>query len=440
MNVAPAAPPLRVLFLSSAAKRGGGRRAVWDLMAALRRAGVDVAALVRTRRPGDPPGVHSVRFAFEALLDRLAAATGRDFDLRHVGSILRLARIRRSNADLVHFHVLYGSARAWLSLRSVQRLARRVPTVWTFHDEWPILPGLNVDLHGVVPAERAAALGGTGQPVTRDDPRAQKARRRYLPRLPRPTAIICPSGHLAKLAAEAVQFSGVPIYQVPQALPFLTLPETRLPRTVAREALGLPRDAPLVLMVAENLDEWFKGTALGFAVARQIQTPNVRLVVVGDASPPTLAGMPRTAIHLGYIGDDATLARIYRAADILLMSSLGENFPYVALEALACETPVGAFRVGGLVEIVGQNERGILAAPFDATELAAAIDAVLRDEFRRAAYGARGRHWVEATCDVGRSIEAHLAIYRQAIADFDRPRSATPATGPANRPEGGFAV
>lgn len=419
------APRLRAIFLSSAAKLGGGRRAVWELMGALRRAGVDVTTLVRSRRPEDPPTVRQVRFRFESLFDRLAAVAGRDVDLRHVGSILRLGQIRRSDVDVVHFHVLYGTARGWLSFRSVQRLAQRVPTVWTFHDEWPIMPGLHVDLEGVVPPDRAVAIAGAGQPVMRRDRRAQAARRWYLPRLPRPTAIICPSEHLARLASEAAQFRGVPVHRVAHFLPFLGLPETRLPRSVARRDLGLPADAPLLLMVAASLDEWFKGAALGFEVARRIQTPDARLVVVGDGSPRVMAGLPPAAIHLGYVADDVTLARLYRAADVLLISSLGENLPYVALEALTCETPVAAFRVGGLVEIVGDDERGVLAAPFDVAGLAAAIDALLRDGERRAAHGARGRRWVEATCDADRAITAHLAIYRQAVADFDR-RSTRP--------------
>jgi glycogen synthase len=53
------------------------------------------------------------------------------------------------------------------------------------------------------------------------------------------------------------------------------------------------------------------------------------------------------------------------------MPSLGENFPYVALESLACGTPVASFRVGGLVEILGVDERGVFARPFDADDLAA---------------------------------------------------------------------
>jgi glycosyltransferase involved in cell wall biosynthesis len=193
-----------------------------------------------------------------------------------------------------------------------------------------------------------------------------------------------------------------------------------MPREAARRGLGLPLDAKVVLLIAAHLEDWVKGTALAFDVIRQMRTRNVRLVVVGDAPPETARQIPAAATYLGYLRDDAALARVYRAADLLLVPSLGENFPYVALEALACRTPVAAFRVGGLIEIVGENQRGVLARPFDTGDLAAAIDDVLADKARRDQYGLEGRRWVEEMCDVPRSIEAHMTVYRQAIADFAR--------------------
>lgn len=97
------------------------------------------------------------------------------------------------------------------------------------------------------------------------------------------------------------------------------------------------------------------------------------------------------------------------------MGSPGENLRYVALESPACETPVVAFRVGGLAEIAG-DERGVPAPAFDTAALAAAIDALLLDGGRRASCGARGRAWVEAPCDVDRWVDTHLAIDRRTMA------------------------
>lgn len=415
---------MRVLIVSSAYGSGGGaRRTVSDLMGALSQAGVDVTTFVRARQPGDPPNVRGLRLGIESLLDRIGRGPWVDADARHLGSILRLRRVRAGDFDVVHLHALHGSG-GWISLRAVQQLARRIPTVWTFHDEWPLFPGLRVDLQRTLPPDEIRLALGADLPVYRDHPRVQQARSRLLRRLPRPAAIICPSAHLAGLTAESPHFHDVPVHRVPHGLPFLALPETRVSRSEARAALGLAPNARLVLLVAARLDHWFKGVRLAAQTLGRLRTAHVRILTVGQVPPEIAAQLPPSTTHLGYLRDDAALARAYRAADVTLMPSLGENFPYVALESLACGTPVAAFRVGGLVEILGADERGVLARPFDPDDLAAGVDALLQDAADRTARGARGRHWVEDVCDTERWVQAHLAIYREAMA-------APPGAGPS---------
>jgi glycosyltransferase involved in cell wall biosynthesis len=376
-----------------------------------------VTAFVRAGRPGDPPNVFGLEFGFEGMLNRIDRRPWEDVDARHLGSILRLGRVRTGDFDVVHLHALHGT-RSWVSLGAVQRLARRIPTVWTFHDEWPLLPGLRVDLQRVLRPDQIRLTLGADVPGYRDHPQVQRTRARLHRRLPRPTAIICPSKHLAALTATSPHFQDVPTYHVPHGLPFLGLTETRIPQDAARAALRLPPLVPIVLLVAARLDHWFKGMHLAGEALRRLRTPNAKALVVGRASPEVVAQLPRSALYLGYLRDDAALARAYRAADVTLMPSLGENFPYVALESLACSTPVAAFGVGGMAEIVGSDERGVLTRPFDVNLLAAGIDALLQDGGRRAACGARGRRWVEAVCDVDRWVEAHRAVYQEAMAGF----------------------
>jgi glycosyltransferase involved in cell wall biosynthesis len=398
---------LKVLMLSSAYGSGGGaRRAVWELMRALPPAGVHATAFVRARQPDDPPNVFGLEFGFEGVLTRVDRGLWDDADARHLGSILRLGRVRAGDFDVVHLHALHGT-RSWVSLRAVQRLARRIPAVWTFHDEWPLLPGLRVDLQRILTPDQVRLTLGADLPAYRDHPRAQLARARLHRRMPRPSAIICPSEHLAALTATSPHFRDVPTHRVPHG-----------PRDEARAVLGLPPLVPVVLLVAARFDHWFKGAPLAVEALKRLRTTNVRVLVVGQVSSEVAAQLPGSAIRLGYLRDDAVLAHAYRAADITLMPSLGENFPYVALESLACGTPVAAFRVGGLVEIVGPDERGVLARPFDASDLAAGTDALLQDAGRRAACGARGRRWVEEVCDVDRWVQAHLAVYREAMVRF----------------------
>jgi glycosyltransferase involved in cell wall biosynthesis len=377
----------RVLLIGHGYEGGGAQRTVRELMRGLERAGVGVTTLVPERRPSYPPNVHGFRLRAESLLQPLARLRGAWADLRHLGSILRFARIRAGDFDVVHLHNLRGTRYAAISIRAVRALARRLPLVWTFHDEWPVGPGPAAD-HG-----------------------------HLRPILPQPAAIVSPSRHLLRLADESGLYPGVPCHLVPNGLPFAELAETRLPRAAARRALGLGPDQPIVLIVAARLDDPGKGLALGLEAVGRLRTPAVRVVLAGHGGTARAARAGRPVTHLGYLDDDAALARAYRAADVLLLPSRAENLPYVALEALACGTPVAGFRIGGLPEIAADRGGcGPLVPAFDTAALAAAVDALLADPARRAALGAAGRHWVEATCGARAWIDRHLAVYQEVAA------------------------
>ena len=64
----------------------------------------------------------------------------------------------------------------------------------------------------------------------------------------------------------------------------------------------------------------------------------------------------------------------------MVISSRHDNLPNVGIEAQACGTPVIAFNVGGLPDIVEHQKTGYLAKPFDINDLAQGIDWVLNAE------------------------------------------------------------
>jgi glycosyltransferase involved in cell wall biosynthesis len=88
------------------------------------------------------------------------------------------------------------------------------------------------------------------------------------------------------------------------------------------------------------------------------------------------------------------LASYYQSADILVNPSYSESFGMSLVEALASETPVIATRVGGMVNIVDENETGLLVNREDVNGLAEAMRCLLSDGDLRRQMGKNGRQRV----------------------------------------------
>lgn len=84
----------------------------------------------------------------------------------------------------------------------------------------------------------------------------------------------------------------------------------------------------------------------------------------------------------------AALADVYRAADICAVPSTSESFGMVAVEAMACGTPVVATDVGGLRETVRHGETGYLVSPRAADGFARRLGELAADPERRERFGA----------------------------------------------------
>jgi glycosyltransferase involved in cell wall biosynthesis len=143
-----------------------------------------------------------------------------------------------------------------------------------------------------------------------------------------------------------------------------------------RTALGLPPDQPVVMFVGRV--NRAKGIEL-LLQAWQHVSAVATLAIVGPCEPSyqqTLeASSPPRVRWLGAIDN---LENVYSAADVVVVPSVwDEPFGRVAIEAMACEVPVVATRVGGLAEIVGPRFPDQLVARGDAIALAAAIDRTL---------------------------------------------------------------
>ena len=118
---------------------------------------------------------------------------------------------------------------------------------------------------------------------------------------------------------------------------------------------------------------------------------NAALVLVGAG--PDRAPLEQRAADEGFgeavkfVGERQDLVRWLSSSDVFLLPSAQESFGLAALEAMACEVPVVASRVGGLPEVIEDGVTGFLC-PLDAVDLMAArAIELLRDPDSRARMG-----------------------------------------------------
>ncbi len=97
-------------------------------------------------------------------------------------------------------------------------------------------------------------------------------------------------------------------------------------------------------------------------------------------------------VWLGHLDD---VALTIGSLDVLLAPSLEEPFGLIAPEALACEVPVVATRLGGFLTTVQENESGFLVKSRSPGELAVAAARLLGSAETRQQFGKAGRQWVE---------------------------------------------
>lgn len=116
-----------------------------------------------------------------------------------------------------------------------------------------------------------------------------------------------------------------------------------------------------------------------------------RLVMVGDG--PDRSAVERQAAEAGltdvvdFVGEQHDVVSWLSSSDLFLLPSVQESFGLAALEAMACEVPVVASRVGGLPEVIQDGVTGFICDPDDIDGMATRGIEVLSDPARRAAIG-----------------------------------------------------
>ncbi len=368
---------------------------------------------------------HEIRVHPPALPDaagRFAAAGASLFDERYVAprrtavsntsfstqvcgfDLALLPDLRGYDAVNVHWT---GGMMSPLTLGNVIDLG--IPTVFTLHDMGHFTGGCHY-------AAGCRAFEASCEPCHQVHPdelgliplSLSRKRERYA----RPNVVaVSPSAWLAGLA-DASRVFAAPVRVVQNGL------DTEIfrprDRAAIRRDLGLrPEDRAILFGVYDRVErrKGFDDLAAALdlcardpAVAALAAEGRIRVLAFGR-SPTGLADIGLPVVDLGWVGDDLRLSEVYGAADLCVLPSHEDNQPNVMVEAMACATPVVAYRTGGIPETIADGRNGRLVEPFDRQALAEAITGLVLDP--------------QATRILGREAAAsvrHLTLARQAEA------------------------
>jgi D-inositol-3-phosphate glycosyltransferase len=215
-------------------------------------------------------------------------------------------------------------------------------------------------------------------------------------------AIVVASEHERDLLAQLYEADPSKVAVVPCGVDLDLF--TPIEKEVARHRLGLKDGDRIILFVGRI--EPLKGIdVLISAAARLHENENFRVLIVGgdESAEAQLAELRAQAErldvdhHITFAGavPHGELPLYYNAADVCVVPSFYESFGMVAIESMACGTPVVASRVGGLASTVLDGQTGYLVSWRQAEPFAERVGYLLENDELRASFGRAAREAVE---------------------------------------------
>jgi L-malate glycosyltransferase len=265
------------------------------------------------------------------------------------------------NLDLLHVHYAIPHSISGILARESLKPKRYLPVITTLHGTDITLVGadrsyLPITRYGIVQSDGVTAI----------------------------------SHYLKDVTKETFQFDNIEV--IPN---FVCQKDyVRYPVESLRKELA-PHDEPLLVHVSN-----FRPVKrpvdcveiLARVLAKGIKT---RLIMVGDGSERTNAEHRARCLGVfdqcSFVGKQPKISDYLSASDVLLLPSDQESFGLAALEAMACEVPVVASRVGGLPEVVTDGETGFLSEVGDVEKMAQDAARLLSDSSLRTEMGKRAR-------------------------------------------------
>jgi N-acetyl-alpha-D-glucosaminyl L-malate synthase BshA len=297
----------------------------------------------------------------------------------------KMAKVAETeNLDLLHVHYAIPHSISAILARESLKPSRRLPVITTLHGTDITLVGadrsyLPITRYGIVQSDGVTAI----------------------------------SHYLKRATAEIFGFDNIAV--IPN---FICATDYQRHAVEKLRAELSPNNEPLLVHVS-NFRPVKRPVDCVEILARVLKQARARLIMVGDGSERAQAEHRARCLnvyeHCSFVGKQPKISDYLSAADVLLLPSEQESFGLAALEAMACEVPVIASRVGGVPEVVTDGETGYLSEVGDIEKMSADAVRLVADEELRREMGRRARESAISRYSTDLIIPQYINFYERVL-------------------------
>lgn len=371
---------MKVLFVNTNENYGGAARAANRIMRGVQLFGVEAQMFVKNKHTQAEDVVSVWQFvpknAIYRALNWVAQkmknhlnhrkwnpykSTKKDVFLSDLRSMCCHGALQKLNYDIVHLNWIN---QRFLDIDELKKIKK--PIVWTLHDSWVFTGICHVPYECKQYETHCSTCPMLGSNKEKDlayevfEKKMEAYKDLNL-------HIVTPSKWLGDCAKNSALLRQFPVYVIPNAL------DTEVFHPIQRKKAHMK---PTILYGAMHAAEDKNKGLSPLLIALQMldkQGLEAQLVVFGIETQE----LPMHFEHIdvkfaGYIKDNRRLAELYSEADVMVVPSYSEVFGQTASEAMACGTPVVAFRCTGIQDVVAEG-CGYLAEPYSPEDLARGI-------------------------------------------------------------------
>lgn len=322
------------------------------------------------------------------------------------------------NSDIINLHWVADGFQSPVTINKLLNLGK--PVVWTLHDMWAFTGGCHYSAGCNKYQEECLNCPQLSNDIY-ELPHANLKDKIDLFNHPN-LVIVTPSKWLAECAKKSQVFRNNQIEVIPNSLDIEVFKP--LPKSEAKQFFNISPDNIILLIGAADGKEKRKGfselvTVLNICQKNPnfAQLINDNKITIGCFGKPNeeLNQLNLNTIYFGNIDSDEKLSKIYSAADIFILPSLEDNFPNTMLESMSCGTPVIAFNIGGIPDLIENKVTGMLIPPQDLNTMAEKIIECVLDLDLTKIMGKKSREVMEKNYYLSLQAQNYLTLYQNLI-------------------------